>query len=94
MRRSAPARALVTHMLKQPETPVYGYELIRALGYGSGSIYPILGRLVDAGWVLAETGALGPEDRRQRRMYRFAPDGAAAARAWLDGPRSTTRKAA
>jgi DNA-binding PadR family transcriptional regulator len=40
-----------TEVLKQPESKHYVYELSRASGVRSGVMYPILRRLLEAGWV-------------------------------------------
>jgi DNA-binding PadR family transcriptional regulator len=57
----------------------YGYELMRATGFASGKLYPVLARLQAAGWLEAQMEDVDPyaAGRPARRWYRFA-DGAAA----------------
>jgi len=73
-------------LLDDPQRPRYGLELSAALGLPSGTIYPILARLEQVGWVESAW-----EDREvhqqwgrpQRRMYRITDDGANRARTAL-----------
>jgi PadR family transcriptional regulator, regulatory protein PadR len=58
----------------------YGYDLSRATGLKSGTLYPILMRmaareLLETQWEAGEPG------RPPRHMYRFTPDGLRFARA-------------
>jgi DNA-binding PadR family transcriptional regulator len=63
------------------DRPRWGLELIKATGRPSGTVYPLLDRLEQAGWVTSswdeDAGRRGP----RRRLYALTPDGAAAARA-------------
>lgn len=56
----------------------YGYELTKVTGLMSGTLYPILARLEDAGWVEAnwEEVAPGVVGRPRRRYYRLSAAGA------------------
>src|SRR4051794_1904054 len=82
-RITATVGAVLTVFLSEPDTQRYGLELMRATGYPSGTLYPVLTRLQDAG-----RGAAGWEDvelaratgRPPRRYYRLTPDGVVAAR--------------
>jgi PadR family transcriptional regulator PadR len=69
-------------LLADPSTPRYGLDLMRATRQPSGTLYPILTRLQDAGWVVAEWEDIDPatEGRPARRYYRLTPDGLATAR--------------
>lgn len=53
--------------------PRYGLELAEALGIPSGTLYPILHRLVDAGWLESMWEDVDPrvEERPRRRFYRL-----------------------
>lgn len=55
----------------------YGFALAQATGLPSGSIYPILRRLEDRGWIVSrwETIDESREGRRRRRYYRLTDDG-------------------
>ena len=57
---------------EDPTTPRHGYDLIKATGIQAGSMYPILQRLEDEGWVDASwEAAIEPsiEGRPRRRYY-------------------------
>jgi hypothetical protein len=63
----------------------YGLDLMAATGLPSGTLYPILHRLREAGWVDAAWEAIDPvaEGRPARRYYRLTADGAERARVAL-----------
>lgn len=70
--------------------PRYGYELMRLTGFPSGKLYPVLARLLTAGWLVKEVEQIDPvsEGRPVRRLYRLSADGEIAAREQLaDGHR-------
>jgi len=62
--------------------PRYGYELMQLTGFPSGKLYPILARLLRAGWLIREQEEIDPAaaGRPARRLYRLSPDGVQAAR--------------
>jgi PadR family transcriptional regulator, regulatory protein PadR len=62
--------------------PRYGYELMRATGFASGKLYPILARLEAHGWLEARFEEVDPATagRPARRWYRLTEEGTAAAR--------------
>jgi PadR family transcriptional regulator, regulatory protein PadR len=73
-------------LLDDPDRQRYGLDLSEALGLPSGTIYPILARLEQVGWV--ESTWEDPEvhqlhGRPRRRLYRLTQDGASRARAAL-----------
>ena len=61
----------------------YGLELIDATGLFPGTIYPILARLEQAGWLHSEWEIVDEHaaGRPRRRYYRLTADGATAASA-------------
>ena len=68
-------------------TAIYGIGRPRSqyicqqTGIASGTLYPILARLRDAGWVRAEWEQPDPDaSRPARRYYRLTPEGVVAAR--------------
>jgi DNA-binding PadR family transcriptional regulator len=63
----------------------YGLDLMKITSLPSGTLYPILQRLQDAGWVTAEWEEIDPaaEGRPARRYYRLTPQGAENARVAL-----------
>jgi PadR family transcriptional regulator, regulatory protein PadR len=65
----------------------YGYDMSQHIGLKSGTLYPILMRLKERGWL--ETRWEHPEgDARPRHMYRFTRDGRSAAREALAARKS------
>src|SRR5690349_12515083 len=58
---------------------------MRATGHPSGALYPMLTRLLAAGWLEAHWEDVDPvaEGRPARRYYRLTPDGLALARTEL-----------
>ncbi len=79
--RITPQTASVLGALLEREH-VWGFEIGRATGLKAGTIYPILARLVAAGWVedAWEDPELGrAEGRPPRRYYRLTTTGRARA---------------
>jgi PadR family transcriptional regulator, regulatory protein PadR len=77
---------VLSAMLADPYQEWYGLELANASGLKTGTIYPALARLEQAGWVSSywedvDPGAVG---RPKRRLYRLTGEGADAARAAVD----------
>ena len=72
-------------LLEDPQAERYGLELMRATGQPSGTLYPILTRLQEAGWVRADWEQIDPSvaGRPARRYYRLTAEGALAARTEL-----------
>ena len=73
-------------LLQRPAREQYGLELCGETGLPSGTIYPIVARLENFGWV--ESRWEDPnehivEGRPRRRYYRLTDDGAEQARAAL-----------
>src|SRR5689334_11196942 len=74
----------VLEALIGPDDELYGYKIATTAGRKTGVVYPILDRLVEAGWVTSEweAGERGERGPR-RRFYRLSPDGFEAASALL-----------
>jgi PadR family transcriptional regulator, regulatory protein PadR len=70
----------------EPRTEHYGLEICRAAGLPGGTIYPILARLEDAGWLTSGWEDIDPvvAGRRRRRFYQLTPEGAERARRAFD----------
>ncbi|HSV65855.1 MAG TPA: helix-turn-helix transcriptional regulator [Mycobacteriales bacterium] len=85
---SPPRMTLQTQMvlrtlLEDPGADRYGLELCDLLGLPSGTIYPILARLEQVGWVESsweDPATAESASRPRRRFYRLRPDGAEHAR--------------
>jgi PadR family transcriptional regulator, regulatory protein PadR len=77
--------AILRIFLDDITQPRYGYELMRATGYPSGKLYPVLARLERAGWLIKEFEDIDPtaEGRPARRLYRLSAEAVPAARSEL-----------
>ncbi|MEV6349647.1 helix-turn-helix transcriptional regulator [Actinoplanes sp. NPDC051851] len=82
VRVTAAVSKVLAAFLEDPEADRYGLDLMRATGHPSGTLYPILLRLQNAGWVEAVWEEIDPAEasRPARRYYRLTPDGLIAAR--------------
>lgn len=83
----------VLEALMGPDDELYGLKIAQNAGRKVGSVYPILARLEEAGWVESswereERGERGP----RRRFYRFSPKGLDAARTLLTDRRGAVRQ--
>jgi DNA-binding PadR family transcriptional regulator len=77
--------AVLKIFLEAPEQPRYGLELMRQTRQPSGTMYPLLSKLLNAGWLTASKEDIDPRvaGRPARRTYRITGDGAAVARIQL-----------
>lgn len=77
MQTLAVLRVLLDHPLQQH----YGLELSKAAGLPSGSLYPILARLEQNGWLASdwEQVDLHEAGRPRRRYYELTREGAVGA---------------
>lgn len=75
-----------------PDDPAWGLQLCEATGYGTGTIYPALDRLLKAGWIEDRWEEPSPEDRPRRRYYQITAAGRAAYQEALAG-RAARRRA-
>jgi DNA-binding PadR family transcriptional regulator len=75
----------VAHVLREflsdSSRPRYGYELMKLTGFPSGKLYPVLTRLVKAGWLTRERENVDASEvgRPPRYLYRLSEQGAVAA---------------
>lgn len=77
-----PTLKILESFLDDPDEEQYGFGLIKKSGVKSGTLYPVLMRLEQLGWVEShwqEDDCSGP----RRRLYRLTGDGAPAARRFL-----------
>jgi DNA-binding PadR family transcriptional regulator len=91
--RVTPATLDVLEALMGPDEESYGLKIAQNAGRKVGSVYPILARLEETGWVDScwereERAERGP----RRRFYRLSPDGLVAARALLMERRGAVRQ--
>jgi len=76
-----------------PDEELYGLKIAHNAGRKAGSVYPILARLEEVGWVESSWEREERDERGpRRRFYRFDPDGLAAARALLVERRGAVRQ--
>src|SRR3954468_23011565 len=77
VRTTVAVAKVLAAFLEDPEADRYGLELMRTSGHPSGTLYPILLRLQNAGWVVAHWEEIDPgrAGRPARRYYRLTADG-------------------
>jgi DNA-binding PadR family transcriptional regulator len=57
------------------DNPAWGLRLCEVTGYGTGTIYPALDRLMKAGWITDHWEDPAPQDRPRRRFYEMTSAG-------------------
>jgi PadR family transcriptional regulator, regulatory protein PadR len=64
-------------LMEKPQTPYSGAEIARQVAVGSGTLYPLLQRLENAGWVKSEWEDVDPREagRPRRRQYKLTGRG-------------------
>ena len=72
--------SVLTALAAEPARWRYGYDLGVQLNLKSGSLYPILMRLADRGW-LESSWEPGPSGKPPRHLYRLSAQGLAEAEA-------------
>ncbi|TCO57944.1 PadR family transcriptional regulator [Actinocrispum wychmicini] len=72
-------------LLAVPDGEIYGLDVIKSSDLPPGTVYPLLQRLLDAGWVTDRWESLDPtqQGRPPRRYYRLTPSGVIKAQAAL-----------
>ncbi|MEO7505422.1 MAG: PadR family transcriptional regulator [Sphingomicrobium sp.] len=78
--------SLFAALTERPQDWHYGLELARTTGLASGTLYPILIRLADRGYLLSEWREPQRPGRPQRHVYRLTPAGLAAVEQALSPP--------
>ena len=92
IRLSSQTRAILSAFLERASQWRYEYDLSRDTDLKAGTLYPILMRLSDAGWLEARWEEPSSPGRPPRHMYRLTQDGRAGARAATkDAPARSTR---
>jgi DNA-binding PadR family transcriptional regulator len=84
---SAQTLAVLAVFQHKPAEWLYGYELSRLTGLGSGTLYPLLMRLHQQGLLEAMWLEAQRPGRPPRHGYRLTPDGAALARESQPSPK-------
>lgn len=77
--------AVIKVFLEDPEQPRYGFELMHRTGQPSGTMYPILAKLEQAGWLVGGREDIDPRaaGRPARRTYRITGAAVTVARIQL-----------
>ncbi|MCX4657300.1 helix-turn-helix transcriptional regulator [Streptomyces microflavus] len=77
-RMTMPTRAVLAAFMAKPADEHYGLEVSEAAGLAPGSIYPILIRLEQCGWLESRWEDIDKhaEGRPARRYYRLSEKGA------------------
>ncbi len=74
---TVPLQRVVLLFLQDPSRHYYGLEIAREAELQRGTLYPLLGRLEDAGWISGERESIDPtvEGRPPRTYYRLTDEG-------------------
>jgi PadR family transcriptional regulator PadR len=83
MRISHQTERVLLAFLESPDEETYGFALSRATGLKPGTLYPVLQRLLDEGWLSERWEKIDErvEGRRRRRYYWLTAKGESRARA-------------
>lgn len=77
---SLATRTVLQVLLIRHPQEVYGYQLLRATGLRSGTLYPILRRLQGQGYLEERWDSAGPPGVPPRRLYQLSSQGLMLAR--------------
>jgi PadR family transcriptional regulator PadR len=77
---TGPLQRVLQAFLTDPAAPRYGYDLMKAAGLPSGTLYPMLARLEDQKLVSSAWETPQAEGERPRRYYQLTGEGIAVAR--------------
>ena len=72
--------AVLTALAETGAAWSHGYDLCRSLDLKAGTVYPILIRLAERGYVMTAWEEDPPKGRPARHLYRISPEGAEYAR--------------
>lgn len=81
-------RALLA-FLEEPRNWRYGYDLMKVADISSGTLYPLLARLTDDGWLESRWEEPEVPGKPPRQMYRLTATGRIQARRALDRARTS-----
>jgi DNA-binding PadR family transcriptional regulator len=76
-------RALLA-FLEAPRSWRYGYDLMKVADLSSGTLYPLLARLTDDGWLESRWEESDFPGKPPRQLYRLTATGRAQARRTLE----------
>ncbi|MFG1751432.1 PadR family transcriptional regulator [Streptosporangium sandarakinum] len=75
MRLTRTTRDVLDVFLADPDGETYGLQLCQVTGLGPGTVYPILSRLVQAGWLQSSWQDDHSGRGARRRLYRMTDKG-------------------
>lgn len=83
LRMTTQTLKVLTALMSQPDAELSGAEMARSTKLASGTLYPILIRLEEAGWVESRWETEKPQElgRPRRRLYQVTGVGMRKARA-------------
>ncbi len=87
---SPPARAVLAFLSEAGGECRHGYDLVRATGVKSGTVYPLLIRLEAEGYLEAQWQSPAAPGRPPRHAYRLTAEGARFARQILSADAAPT----
>jgi PadR family transcriptional regulator PadR len=90
-RPSAQTRAVLAALAEEPDRKRHGYELAKLTGLPSGTLYPLLIRLAERGYLESEWEDAAVPGRPPRHVYRLTPSGRQYA---VEASRNEVRNAA
>lgn len=70
--------------LEAPRSWRYGYDLMKVAELSSGTLYPLLARLADDGWLESRWEDAEIPGKPPRQLYRLTPNGRAQSRESLE----------
>jgi PadR family transcriptional regulator len=83
---SRQTHSVLTALLSEAFAWHYGYDLSKATGLKSGTLYPILMRLEAHGWLQAQWEDAPPSGKPPRHLYKLTAQGLREAPAMLPAP--------
>lgn len=75
--------SVLAFFLHNPDKWQYGYSISQELGIKSGTLYPMLIRLADRGYLETSWSSGNQPGRPPRHMYRLAAAGIGWAESWI-----------
>src|SRR5215470_3302665 len=93
VRMTGPLERVLGALLADPAAPRYGYDLMKAAGLPSGTLYPLLARLEHQGLVESAWETPRQEGQRPRKYYQLTAGGIQAARLELAQAAARRRRA-
>jgi PadR family transcriptional regulator, regulatory protein PadR len=88
LRRSPQTLAVLSALLRRAQSWHYGYDLLKQTGLKSGTLYPILARLLRGGWLEQKWEKASAPGRPPRHLYRLNRHGKGAAREYCSGAKA------